>query len=315
MTRAAVLVMVLHGAGCGGASPATIIDPVVSPAAPAPARYLVWTRGPTPRTRVVDADGERHRVVASTDGVLLAAADRVFRFTTRVVEVPLIRCEHDDPSAEPPPPGVATEAEVVDLVSGRRTTVIEAPRPEELAELEHRVTRVASVGSLLFIEEAADDYGCGAHGAHSAMATVFDLASGAVVELLGPDEVAALDGDERARAHRALVDDPERDVEPETAPSDVLLSAVRPSITASGVVASYLFSTVTCYACSDGVWSSYTTSIELPASALPARLAAFRAVPPAIASLLRAEPELDVGGFGEVIGEEARRAVDAALAR
>ena len=56
----------------------------------------------------------------------------------------------------------------------------------------------------------------------------------------------------------------------------------------------------TCYACSDGRWSSYTRSVRIR-TAPPPLLAPYAELPSPVATFLARHPEMSFGGFAEGI--------------
>lgn len=309
-------------AGCGSAplpdgqlapsAPSAGADEVGVPAVALPivvpgASWLVWTRSATGRTLThrLDAEG---RETASHDGVRLAVDGAEWIWATERIEVPTSPCALADDAApvDDPLPGHATRVTLRPLAGGDARVVVAGPAVADAAELEHGATLVASVGSLVFVRESTWVYACGAHGSTSASALVWDAARGAPVDL--SRELGALDV-ERQRAREAFDVRADDDGSPfldegegDEAPAIDFAELVPRWDGARGLALGVRMTTSTCYACSDGQWSSYTTSVVVDAARAPRSLAgANRALPAAVRTFAsHLEPGETIGGFGEL---------------
>jgi hypothetical protein len=65
------------------------------------------------------------------------------------------------------------------------------------------------------------------------------------------------------------------------------------------------FSTFACYACGDGVWSSYTRSVNVPAHTLPERARPYSRAPEVVSAYLDAHPGDKIAGWSAVPPEAA----------
>jgi hypothetical protein len=166
-------------------------------------------------------------------------------------------------------------------------------------EVEHTARLLASVGPYLFIEESTYAYTCGAHGNSEVRFTVWNVEEGGTLDLLRelPDRdrlvaagKTALDEDARG----AGGSDSGGDDDPPT------LTELLPRVGPHGrLEASALVSVPSCYACSGGGWSSYTSSTPVPVD-LPERLRRLGPVPAAIQRFADEHPALTIAGFSAV---------------
>lgn len=291
------------GVGCSSVAPNVVVSkPVAAPAAPGPAilasraRAYVWIRsGGVATTKVIDDEG---RVLDSLDGIVLATPRGVVRVRSEAVAVPTEPCEAFDDRGDPLPreqwyPPGEGESTKLSLVGPDGTKVLaEVSLDDGANEVKHSAEVIASVGPYLFVRESTYTYACGAHGFSGASAKVYDVARGEEVAVEpGPREAEAL----RKRAVKALTTDDGFD--PGDGQSEVQLTQTLVDWRAGSLAVQYQFTAGTCYACSDGAWSSYTKSVALDAPGLPRALAAHREVPMAVKTFLEKNPGVTLGGF------------------
>ena len=139
-----------------------------------------------------------------------------------------------------------------------------------------RSVLIGVVGQHLMFEEHTGGYSCGAHGGSSAELRVVDLETHRVrTSLFTPGDAATL-APARARAFAAL-----REIDADRIEHPDLLRPVslRIDYTPAEPTVQVLLSAPSCYACGDGIWGSYTSSIPVEAQA-----------PELIAPTLRAPP-------------------------
>jgi hypothetical protein len=60
------------------------------------------------------------------------------------------------------------------------------------------------------------------------------------------------------------------------------------------------FTAPSCYACSDGAWSSYSKSTTLPAPVVPEALRAWALAPAGVQAFAHGHPELGIGGWSDL---------------
>jgi hypothetical protein len=82
---------------------------------------------------------------------------------------------------------------------------------------------------------------------------------------------------------------------------EVELTAILPSYDREGRLAVGMqFTAPSCYACSDGAWSSYSKSTTVAVPVLPEALRAWATAPAGVRAFARAHPELAVGGWSDL---------------
>ncbi len=237
--------------------------------------------------------------VGRAEGIVLSTKAGVARVVKERVPVATERCEEFDDQGDPLPreqwgpagPGEGTRLTLV--LPGNRKVILADPEPMEGAnELDHVADVVASIGPYLFVRQSTYSYACGAHGATSAEAAVFDVERGEPIEL-GPSAAEAIEL--KKRAAKAFAVDADGD---ETTPDDeVGITEARVDWTGGRLGFAYQLTTSTCFACGDGAWSSYTKSVALDAPSLPPALAGHREVPAPVKRWLAAHPGVTLGGF------------------
>jgi hypothetical protein len=281
--RAIAVLSVL--AACG-APP--VVAPIANRAA-APDAYLVW-RAPAegaPTTRWVDADG---RVIGTAPGIFVASGATLYRLVTREVTTKLRTCEQIDSESTDPPAGEDGKGELVSLepVGGGAAIALNAAVPtDHMSEMDWGSTLVGALGPYLFLEDAHEAYACGAHGGHDVAARVFDLERRAVVAPFAGDDAAAAP----AIHDRAM---PELAQAADGFSGELHVGEVVPAWSHGALAPRWLVWTDTCYACTEGDWSSYTASTWIEGGPVPAAIAAVTPVPPAVAALLDGEGRVGV---------------------
>jgi hypothetical protein len=268
----------LAAAGCG-AAPAVVAPIANRP--PAPDAYLVWSAPAdgAPTTRWVDVDGQ---VVGTAPGIVIASGATLYRLVTHEVTTKLQTCEQIDAESTDPPAGEDGKGLLISLEpigGGAAIALNTAVSSEHMAEMDWGSTLVGSLGPYLFVEDAHDAFACGAHGGHDVAARVFDLGQRA--------QVAAFAGDAEA-AKPAIYDRAWPELKgPADGFSDQLhVGEVVPAWSGGVLAPRWLIWTDTCYACTQGDWSSYTASVWLDHGPVPAPMAALPRVPTAVAGML-----------------------------
>lgn len=243
------------------------------PPAPAPVgnvattadEYLVWTVDDNDHgtTLWLDAMGNLR---GHADGVLIAAAGTVWRLDTRTTTFPLRTCDQIDHDSPAPPAGDNGSGTQLLLTppGGDPLTLNDPWEDEGYANLDWSATLEASLGPYVFVETQAITYGCGAHGGEEMNASGFDLGTRA--------EIPLMPGGDRAAAGEALEAD------------EVQLVETIPAFADGAVGVRHLFIKDDCYACGNGLWSSYTSGAWIDDATLPYPLSKLPSVPRAVAA-------------------------------
>lgn len=300
---------------CGGdfedSDEAEAVPAVEAPREARAGDLLVWVRSREGET-TLRLDRESGEVVGSAPGIVIASGRETWTLRTEEKTYALPSCREILRDLGGEAEAAGDEAGDDELRGGRATRLVAAADGHEteivgfdvataadgVAQNVQHASVVGSVGPYLFIHRTNDVYACGAHGGRVASAHVFDLAHGKNV-----DWDAEL-GDERTLlAERPAADAVESDdidhFDDEAAARTELL----PSFGDEGALhLGRQFTSPTCYACSDGAWSSYTHSIVVDTTSLPRALRAYAKPAPGLAAFVRAHPLLTVGGvsaFGD----------------
>jgi hypothetical protein len=258
---------------------------------------LVWVRDKQGLawTYQVQPDGKAD---TRLEGIHIATKRGQWTWVTKTLDVETEPCDLSLGSRHPAQGGTMTRASA--LGSGDREQVIVDPETgcggEHCPnEVRHDARPVASLGSYLFVEQSTYAYACGAHGFTNASFVIWDLDQARAVDLVGqvPNRHSLL-----ADAARLFAEDAaDRPVFGEgKAEITELLPVVDPSSRSVGFQAQ--LTVPTCYACGDGLWSSYTRSVRVKTSAPPA-LASFSELPLQVSVFLSRHPGLALGGWSE----------------
>ena len=286
-------------------------------------RVVVWTRPRATAKATQDpkeGEGEATSymlhddgtVVASTKGIVVAApGEGELVWTTERVEVPTDPCDTGGGTTFPPQASYATRGSFV-ASDGTAQRVVDVGAFEGANAVAHDATILATLGPFAFIDEVTYLYSCGVHGTTTHQFFVWDLEHHRRIEvasMFSPDaQRAAL-----AAAEPLLqADDSENplfgddrtltEILPDLADLDALEHTLKQGQGGSvGFVAQV--TARTCYACSDGRWSSYTRSVRVPVAAPQIHDSMLeRRVPPSVALFLREQrkhmqPAFVVGGW------------------
>jgi hypothetical protein len=271
---------------------------------------------------VLDAQG---RVIERGPGVRIAVRGRSWQWKETPQPVKTQACPRYDDGNEQAdagtPPGAGTGIRAtLERVGGPEGDEIVSPESDEGAqEIEQTVTLVATVGPYLFVRDSTYAYTCGAHGnvgvsflvwdaeRHRAVwssAAAEDEDAADVAGTAGPADAdgpleASLVNDARVRALAALGADEDvssfgDDGKIETDLTEIVPAYAGPD---GSLSVSLQFTAASCYACSDGAWSSYTKSTQQPLATLPGWLRPWATPPESVRAFLRAHPELAIGGW------------------
>jgi hypothetical protein len=288
-----VLLAGLVCVGCGAGTQAQSI-PRSTPA-PLRAHTLVWAtpaEDAPPSTYALADDGA---VVSRTEGVRVWASGTTWTCEVSVEAVPTQACEEGP--ERPAQAGQGVRVRLVPADTSRKAIEVVGPfSGDPVNEVQQSARLLASVGPYVFVEESTYTYTCGAHGNTGVSFAVWDLENGRTVDLLSelPDREHLLASGKRAIDEEPSAVDFSR---PEDPPA---LTELLPRLGAHGrLEASALVTVASCYACTEGGWSSYTVSTAVPVP-LPWRLRGLGAPPPAVGLFVDAHPGLTVGGYSTI---------------
>ncbi|AKU95222.1 hypothetical protein AKJ09_01886 [Labilithrix luteola] len=272
--------------------------PVEGPhAAAATGTTLVWARakdGTASSYRLSSAPSPAGSAAPVTPGIQIAAQGATWVWTTRSERVPTRPCDFDLTHA-PAQRGQVTRATLVRTSPGggvNEQLVVPPPTIEDANEVDHSVTLLFTLGPLLFIEEQTYEYSCGAHGSISSAFIVWDANEGKAVNVLDrlPDEPALIKRAEPKLEADALEAGGPLGQEPPQ------ITELLPVFRDGQLRFEAQITTSSCYACSDGLWSSYTRSVRLEAEPPPV-VAPWIAVPPTVAAFARDHKDVTIGGW------------------
>jgi hypothetical protein len=262
---------------------------------PPRAHTLVWAtpaEDAAPTTYALADDGAP---LSRMDGIHIWAAGTEWTCEVTVEPIPTRACEDD--AGRPAQEGRGVRVRMVPSDRARPPLEIVAPSPGDQAnEVEQSARLLASVGPYVFVEESTFTDSCGAHGNTGVSFAVWSLDDGRVVDLLSdlPDRAHLLESGKSAiDAQPDLVDFSR----PEDPPA---VTELLPRLGARGrLEASALVTVPSCYACTEGGWSSYTVSTQVPVP-LPWRLRGLGDPPRAAGLFADAHPALTVGGYSVI---------------
>lgn len=281
--------------------------------------FIVWTRAGGDRNEPIPEQSiwldEHGGVIASTDGIVLSEGGHLWQWTTVTKRVPFVDCEDasldlDDPAERAKAhfsPQEFQAAALVRLDGSERREVLESGFDRQLMNLdknpdgphvgtfEERIEVVGSMGPLLFLRDHAHEGACGAHGLWGTEPIVIDIRTGARVTIAAADrdapEVLAAAREKLHEHGNAFYGEPE--------PKNLVYRATEPRFDANGFHAFHTFLADVPFAYGASPWSSYAVHSEIPA-AMPAQLAPYSDVPPAVLAFAAAHPDFVLGGFTRI---------------
>jgi len=273
---------------------------------------LLWTADAKGELSTHWVRGNRFggRLIGSRPGILLALPGGLLEIRSREIRLPTCDCAAwDEAEGEGACPAieenaVASTLFATTLPDGAELEITEPSEAEGAdgplyGELESKASVVASMGPYLFVRIDTRTMACGAaRDTWSARFEVFDLVAGRTIEILSAEEKAVVLGREQAAAFKLFEGDNLVDAK---RPEDLELTMIAPVIVAgAGLGLRYQFSAGSSFAASDGAWGAYTRSVDVPAAALPAAVAPYAAIPPALNAFPCPGEELAIGGFAPV---------------
>ncbi|MRG98084.1 hypothetical protein [Polyangium spumosum] len=287
--------------GCGASRPtlAPAVELAAGPRAAPPeadgeGEILVWgtVNGRTRTTFRVAGDGQ---VLGEQSGVVLATSRGELVWREREQEVKLGGCEGGAPE-EALEPGKVTQAWLAPRDAQARQVVVDPSSDGDgMAELSHGVELLGSVGPYLFVHESVYIFACGAHGNSVSSFTLWDAEAGKPLDLLLelPNKEAL------ARRAEPMLDEGDQDPEEARKQEDLpeLVQIMPVYGLRGGLRVDAQFMRGDCYACSDGLWSSYTRSAVLPSDGMPERFAPWSTPPVALVKFLQSRAGFVLGGW------------------
>jgi hypothetical protein len=259
------------------------------------AHTLVWaTTGDEgqPSTYVLADDGS---VVSRTDGIRIWAAGTQWRTEVSVERVSTSPCEEGPP--QPAQEGRGVRVRLVPEDTAKGPIEIVTPFPGDQAnDVQQSARLLASVGPYVFVEDSTYTYTCGAHGNTGVSFAVWNLDEGRSVDMLSdlPDRQHLLAAGKSAIDAKPNAIDFSRPSDPPA------ITELLPRMGPHGQLeATALVTVASCYACTEGGWSSYTVSTQVPAT-LPWRLRAVGTPPRAVSAFADAHRDLTVGGYSVI---------------
>ncbi len=265
---------------------------LVAPRSGGAADYLVWLVEPggATTTHWVRGSGDSFEDLANQPRVVVAGGEGMWAWHARPLVNRVCACDAPEDFVEDtsgcPEEQVGHAVEIVDLAGGARQEIVSGPSDGISGSRDQAPGLVGTVGPYLFVREDIHEYWCGAaHGGSSASFFVFDTRTGQAADLLTSAELAAANQRERARAWAAMRANDEDDMAPES-PEELALTMLLPSYECGRLRLVMQFTGDACYACSDGLWSSYSQSGRAPSMTLPAILQPYAEMPPAVVQFI-----------------------------
>lgn len=290
-------------AGCATPGPSTASSsgqPAEQSEPPPPPGFLVqYTVDEDAKNAWLSADGSGFEVLMEADGAVVTAAGELWTWDETMVEHRISDCQcmedmrnegaTDDELGQCEESTQTAVPTLVNLSGGDDLPLGEIEGLEETGEISMSADHKGTLGKYLFGTVCTYIYACGAaHGSVGCRSAVVDLEQRSVVELsefMGDDAFAEVDARLRGRATDAI-EEQASDSTNVTEPESAQLEAGWPVVTEDGLAFSYLFAAPTCYACSDGSWSSYTLGVEIRDDSVPEKLAQLAEPPPAVLAFL-----------------------------
>ncbi len=288
----------LLGLAALGCSSGKGVPPVAAHAPPAAARphVLVWASAADDALPSTYAVGDDGAALSRANGIRIWASGTQWTCDVSVEPVATQPCEEEGPE-RPAQAGQGVRVRLVPSDPSRQSLEIVAPPPGDGAnEIQQSARLLASVGPYVFVEESTYAYTCGAHGNTGVSFAVWSLDDGRAVDLLAelPDREHLLASGKRAIDALPDAIDFSR---PEDPPA---VTELLPRLGRHGrLEADALVTVASCYACTEGGWSSYTVSTPVPVP-LPWRLRGLGTPPRAVGLFADAHPGLTVGGYSVI---------------
>ena len=266
--------------------------------------YIVWgiDKSGNNTSQWIGGNGPNYKVLVIRTGAFLAADNALWEVAQD--RVPMKLCEECDPAQ-----GKCTkygtgqnefdiELALRRLGSDQKIVLIDWATGSDLLVGYHRdITLLGLIGPYLFVMHQDYQMTCGAaHGNMSAEFFVWDLGAKSKAVLYSGPEIRAVRAKDQVRAFQRLK---ANDWEGRAA-SELEFTAIHPQWSKQSLELGYQFTGEACYACSDGLWESYSRSEIVDAHSIPKKLQPFAEPPAAISAFMRDHPEVTIRGFSTV---------------
>lgn len=274
----------------------------------APETWLVWADGPEgPRTAWLVDDPSGVRVIATAPGRYIAHDDAIWELTAVARRVSSYdgACvlEHEDADVDAPPAVCAVERVMTSLqareVDGDGVVVAPTSRalPDPLCDVSRTDEVMGSLGPFVFVRSCTYEYACyAAHGGVACEAHVLNLAAESAQGMDVVRDAGDVDGTLRDEAWTRASNDTQGMAD---SAADLVLAGVWPGWRDDGRLRVRLqYAGASCYACSDGEWSSYTESVNVSTDEVPELLRPYRHVPAPVRAWLEDTGAWPDGRFG-----------------
>lgn len=282
-----------HGGDAPPRAPVLPSDTAPRHAESEPAPVIVWVRDERGRSRsfrLTDQDGEEDL----QGGIVVAARGTTWRWKEVASPVTSHPCAGSPVASDP---GKVTN---VTLESGSQSLPVLGKDPtdgdlRDASEVDHEILLAASLGPLLFLEEKTYVFACGAHGLTDARFVVFDVEKGAPLDLQ-----TVLPRSERLLQVAADKLAQEGEIKEQMGAPEV--TELLPVLTGGELAFEVQVTVPTCYACSDGLFGSYSRSVRVRMTSLEATapLLPYANVPRHVAAFARRHPDWVVGGWSKL---------------
>jgi len=247
------------------------------------------------RTFRIAAEGSLS-VLGEYDGIRIATSRGELQWQAQEKELDLKGCEHFDGSPAAPTKGLMTTANLLNSNGEVVQKIVESSgEPTDVDDVQHHVALMGTIGPYLFIQEDAFVYACGAHGNTMVSAMIWDAESGKTINIWGelPDR------DKLAEAAKRKLDETDEIERGQDEESSIPEPAqFLPTYGERGALhLEAQFARFACYACSDGLWSSYTQSAMVPTEWMPERMKAWVTPPVVVKDFMESHREWQLGGW------------------
>ncbi len=293
--------------------PTRPIDPI-----DLPAQWLVWTSDDTgaPTTTRIESDGAGgFRVLGEAAGAWFGVPEgegaKIWSYERETVQTKQTDCDCEMAAMnakEPADCAVAAEFDVATLRGFPKGKTLKLP-PNGTFDTETREifpVLDGSVGPYIFATVCMEQYACGAaHGDSLCVQYIHDLRTGGELDPYDM-AVAPLRGPEMLQFVREAYEDEHEAAE--LAEEDVAYTWVAPRYEKQLTPRmEEQYTGPACYACSDGLWDSYTISSRRTVDALPTVVAAWLKETPAPPAAFATSTPSRIGGWSPVPSDAALR--------
>ncbi len=284
---------------CSSASTVTEREPLVTDRKPAP-EFLLWEKTKDGyRTHHLRQKGEDVEVIEVYDELRVSTPDAVWRWTENLETVSEADCDcmmqafnqgKTVAEGECLMTSDKTFGRLEEVDNGRSWMPDIVPEDSPESEYSPAFTVTGSVGNKVFVTTCVNQYACGA--AHPAVNCHQDVVDLDTLEAVSPGEVFG----EIADPASLNFESDEIDIDA----AGVDFVEVSTDFHGEEVRLDQLYITDTCYACSDGSWSSYTTGAVVEDQPIVGDLASEARLPSTLAIFVKTKPDADFGGWSRL---------------